>query len=111
MARFELRLPKEAKAELATKAKTSGITTSELVRQSIKRTHTWTIADKKSIAQFTHEISRIGNNLNQIARWCNRYKTDADTVQVTSHLLAINRELKKCISSFYHMDRDHAKKP
>lgn len=38
-------------------------------------------------------LGRIGNNLNQIARWVNTYRHAADVVQVLSVLVAIERML------------------
>lgn len=38
-------------------------------------------------------IAKAGNNLNQLARWCNSYKSAADCVQVLSALTAIQRQL------------------
>ena len=40
------------------------------------------------------QISAIGNNLNQIARWCNQNGA-ADAVNVSAALVAINRELRE----------------
>ena len=39
-------------------------------------------------------ITRIGNNLNQIARWANTYKKSADAVEIISYLLVFERMLK-----------------
>jgi len=39
------------------------------------------------------ELARIGNNLNQIARWANTYKFAAEAITVCVHLLAIQRLL------------------
>ncbi len=38
--------------------------------------------------------ARIGNNLNQIARWANTYKWGAEAVSVVAHLSAIERALE-----------------
>lgn len=38
-------------------------------------------------------IAKVGNNLNQLARWCNSYKSASDCVQVLSALTAIQRQL------------------
>ncbi len=46
------------------------------------------------------ELARIGNNLNQIGRWCNTHKDEADAVQVLRALVAIERLLKECLSNF-----------
>ena len=34
----------------------------------------------------TRELARIGSNLNQIARWANIHKEDADVLEVVAHL-------------------------
>lgn len=39
-------------------------------------------------------LGRIGNNLNQVGRWVNRYKSGADAVEVLAALVAIEREIK-----------------
>lgn len=52
-----------------------------------RKKRNYTPADPKLINQ----ISRAGNNLNQIARWCNSHKEAGDTVQVVAHLIAIQR--------------------
>lgn len=39
------------------------------------------------------ELARIGNNLNQIARWANTYKSDAEAIEVLQALIAIERNL------------------
>ena len=42
---------------------------------------------------LVRQVARLGNNLNQIARWANTYKGGADAVQVLAHLEAISREI------------------
>ena len=41
----------------------------------------------------TRELARIGSNLNQIARWANTHKEKAEALEVTAHLVAIERAL------------------
>ena len=41
----------------------------------------------------TRELARIGSNLNQIARWANIHKENAEVVEVVAHLVAIERAL------------------
>ncbi len=40
----------------------------------------------------TCELAKIGNNLNQIARWANTCKENAEAVEVVAYLVAIDRE-------------------
>ncbi len=39
------------------------------------------------------EIARIGNNLNQLARWANTHKTEAEAVAVIANLVSFERSL------------------
>ena len=36
----------------------------------------------------TRELARIGSNLNQIARWANTHKENAEAVEVIAHLVS-----------------------
>ena len=56
-------------------------------------TRTWTAAAAEVERERTRELARIGSNLNQIARWANTHKTEAEAVQILAHLVAIEREL------------------
>jgi len=40
-------------------------------------------------------LARIGNNINQVARWVNTHKNGLETIQVVMRLDAILRELRK----------------
>ncbi len=41
------------------------------------------------------EVARVGNNLNQLARWANTYKSASDAMQVLIALNAIERQLSR----------------
>ena len=45
-----------------------------LVRRSVGRVRTWTVAHADVERERTRELARLGNNLNQIARWANTHK-------------------------------------
>ena len=47
----------------------------------------------------TRELARIGSNLNQIARWANTRKENAEAVEVVAHLVAIERALGQGLKS------------
>lgn len=51
--------------------------------------NTWTAADRSSIQEQNRQLARIGNNLNQIAKWANTYKSTAEAVEVIQALRAI----------------------
>ncbi len=93
--RFEIRFSETELKELKHKAKATGLSISELIRQATKRVKTWTVADRKTEHEKIIQIAKVGNNLNQIARWCNRYKNTTDSIDVIKHLIIIERELKK----------------
>ena len=66
---------------------------SDLLRQAMARTRTWTAAAAEVERDRTRQVARIGNNLNQIARWANTHADKADAVEVIAHLVAIEREI------------------
>ena len=83
-------------AELAdwrAKAAAAGVSLSALLRQAMARTRTWTVPATEVERERTRELARIGANLNQIARWANTFKANAETVEIVAHLVAIERAL------------------
>ncbi len=76
------------------KAERAGTTLSKLMRAAMRRTRTWTAADSAAARERTRQIARIGANLNQIARWANRYRSAGDAAQVIAHLVALDREVR-----------------
>ncbi|MCY4030017.1 MAG: MobC family plasmid mobilization relaxosome protein [Acidobacteria bacterium] len=86
--------PAEAAAWRA-KAEAAGVPLSDLLRQAMARTRTWTAAAAAVERERTRQVARIGNNLNQIARWANTHADRADAVEVIAHLVAIEREIAR----------------
>ena len=83
-------------AELAAwnaKAAAAGVTLSELLRQAMSRTQTWTAPAME--VERTRQVARIGSNLNQIARWANTHLDALAPVEVIAHLVAIERALAR----------------
>ena len=76
------------------KARAAGLSLSDLVRRSVGRVRTWTVAHTDLERERTRELARIGSNLNQIARWANTYRETADALEVVAHLAAIERALE-----------------
>ena len=76
------------------KARAVGLSLSDLVRRSLGRVRTWTVAHTELERERTRELARIGSNLNQIARWANIHKEAADALEVVAHLAAIERALE-----------------
>jgi len=88
-----VRLTDSEKLDWDLKAHAAGLSISELVRQAMSRVRIHHIGDRSIKIERTRQIAKIGSNLNQIARWVNRYKTTADTVEVVTHLIAIEQAL------------------
>ena len=57
---IKVRLSKQEKIDWQEKAAMSGVSLSNLIRQAMSRTQTWTAADRSLMAEQTREISRIG---------------------------------------------------
>ena len=73
----------------------AGVTLSELLRQAMSRTQTWTAPAMEVERERTRQVARIGSNLNQIARWANTHLDALAPVEVIAHLVAIERALAR----------------
>ena len=89
----KVRATEAERAEWHAKARSAGLTLSDLVRRSMGRVRTWTVAHAEVERERTREVARLGNNLNQIARWANTHKGAAEAVEVITRLVAIDRAL------------------
>ena len=96
---IKVRLSKQEKMNWQEKAVKAGVSLSNLIRQAMSRTQTWTAADRSLISSQTREISRIGNNLNQIAKWANTYKSTAEAIEVIECLRAIEKAIAQLTPS------------
>ena len=90
-----LRISPTEKEQWSEKAALSGLTLSQLIRLSIERTQTWTVPNQTMIQEQTRQIARIGNNLNQIAKWANTYKSTAEALEVIEALELIKDDLEQ----------------
>ena len=99
---IKVRLSKQEKIDWQEKAVRAGVSLSNLIRQAMSRTQTWTAADRGLISEQTRQLSRIGNNLNQIAKWANTYKSTAEAIEVIECLRAIEKAIAQLtpLSSF-----------
>ena len=89
----QARVSESELAEWRAKAAAVGVGLSELLRRAMARTRTWTAAAAEVERERTRELARIGSNLNQIARWANTHKGNAEAVEVIAHLVVIERAL------------------
>ena len=90
---LHVRTTEEEAEKWRNKAQMAGLTTSELLRRAMRRTRVWTAEAADEQRALVREVARIGANVNQIARWVNTYKDNAETARVLVHLVAVQREL------------------
>jgi len=92
---LHLRVSPAEVAAWRAKAGAAGVPLSDLLRQAMARTRTWTAAAAEVERERTRQIARVGNNLNQIARWANTYATPIDAVEIITNLVYISQTLDK----------------
>lgn len=96
--RIEIRINEGELDVLKKKAALSGLSFSDYLRQLAitgkVRRYKKTAPIK---AEMVREIAKIGNNLNQIARWCNTHKNNADAEEVLCALVAIEKEIRRVL--------------
>lgn len=73
-------------------SESAGMSMSELVRDHLSKVRIRNRQDEKERVVM---LNRINANLNMIARWVNTYRGGADSVEVVSHLTAIDRAIKE----------------
>jgi len=93
--RVHVRLTPTESAAWRAKAEAAGVPLSDLLRQAMARTRTWTVADAAIERERNRQVARIGNNLNQLARWANSHKSAARSVTVIANLVAFERSLRE----------------
>ncbi|WP_206599233.1 plasmid mobilization protein [Bombella intestini] len=77
--------------DLKKQADDAGLSMSALVRDHLGKL---TIRNRTDERKRLAMLNRINANLNMIARWVNTHKSRAETVQIVSHLIAIQRNIK-----------------
>lgn len=76
---------------LRTLAREANMTPSALVRDHIGKLKVRNSSDEQ---QRIAMLNRINANLNMIARWCNTHRGAAETIEVVSHLQAIQQAVE-----------------
>ena len=76
------------------KAAAAGVSPSALLRMALARTQTWTAPPLAAYRERSRQIARIGNNLNQLARWANTRASALDALRVVDVLKAVERALR-----------------
>ena len=99
----QARVSAEELAAWRSKAAAAGVSSSVLLRQAMVRTGAWTPSPadvereraREVERERTREVARIGNNLNQIARWVNAHTSSVDAGEVLVRLVAIEQALRE----------------
>jgi len=89
---IKIRVSEEEKARFEAKAAAAGITLADLIRH---RLLAYRLRQSAAERERLLQLARLGNNLNQIARWVNTYKGGIDTIDVVTRLEALLREARK----------------
>ncbi len=95
MAKIQIRIDDCTKAKWLLKAKEQGTTLTELIVTAVDGTK---ISRRKRInvdPALIRELARLGNNLNQIAKWANHYKAGANALAIIAELINIDREIAR----------------
>lgn len=89
---IKIRVSKDEKEFFERKAAEAGMTLADLIRHRLQayRVRKTALEREQLLA-----LARIGNNINQVARWVNTHKNGLETIQVVMRLDAILRELRK----------------
>ena len=91
---LHLRVSPAEVADWRAKSAAVGVPLSDLLRQAMARTRTWTAAAAEVERERTRQVARIGNNLNQVARWANTHASGFEAVEVIVHLVDIASTLR-----------------
>ena len=89
---IKIRVSIEEKKSFEQKASESGMTMADLIRQ---RLLTFRIRKTAHEQERIRMLARVGNNINQLARWANSHKSGLEAIQVIMRLDAILQELRK----------------
>ena len=78
-AMIKVRVSASEKSEIEHKAQLAGLTLSDFIRKAVAGSRArQTQAERERLRL----LARVGNNLNQLARWANTYKTDMEGVRI-----------------------------
>jgi len=102
---MNVRMTPDEWAAVKKKADESGVVMSDFVRASVlarvgvasakENKKDYRKKNEKKCQKVAAQIARVGNNLNQVARWVNTYKSEADAARVIVFFSAALNELKK----------------
>ena len=78
-------------------AEESGVIMSDFVRDLVRaRVGIGVVRKrKKECRELALQVAKVGNNVNQIAKWVNKHKSAADVTRVILFLAQVVSEMKK----------------
>ena len=88
---IRFRVTPEEKAAIEEKASAQSQTLTDFLRQRALNYRLRTSQDEK---ERVRQLARIGNNLNQLARWANTYKDRAEAMAILAALVSLERVAK-----------------
>ena len=88
---IKLRVTPGEKEIIVAKAEAQGQTMTDFIRQ---RALNYRLRQTPLEKEYVRQLARIGANLNQLARWVNIHKNRADTIDVLTALVSLERELR-----------------
>lgn len=88
---IKLRVTPAEKESITAKATSQGQTVTDFIRQ---RALDYRLRQTPLEKERVRQLARIGANLNQLVRWANTYKNHAETMDVLTALLSLERALK-----------------
>lgn len=97
----------DEKLTIEAKSSSLGMNCSEFIRYSVRQVRVTTPHDRNVEKERSRQIAKIGNNLNQIAKWVNSFRSAADAVMVCSELKKIHTALDR----LYYPKKSSQKEP
>lgn len=102
-----VKISPEEKHDWMERALANGLTLSDFIRVLVGAAQVGRAPKKhgrmkrfEADPDLLRELNRVGNNLNQIARWCNIHKSTADLESVLIILIQAERELNELKTVF-----------
>ena len=87
---LKMRVSADERAHIQSTAKAAGVTVSDFIRHRVLN---YRLRSRGYEREVTLHLARIGANLNQLARWANTHKGDAESLEVLICLDRLRCEL------------------
>lgn len=103
----KLRTTQEQRAQWYAEAEAKGLSFSEFARHALDGVKVRRRAQLRQVdPDLLRQLARLGNNLNQLARWANRDQRYVQTTALMSQLISIERELYRLRELYEIRDAD-----